>query len=427
MKNYISQIKKLGKEGFFHILLGGSLTKIIAFMSSILIVRLLSKDEYAYLAYADNIYSYVLLLCGLGCSSAILKYCISENQNKNFAYFKFAIKFGTISQIVIMIIIVAIITNVDIAFPEAKGYIYSLLFFPFLYFWIGAIQSYMRSLFKNKEFAYSGIIQSGVVLVCSVIFVLIWGSYGVVCARYIALIVVAVYGIKIIQKELRIQDRNAIHLEKSEKKAFIGLGLALLFANLFSMIMPNNESFLINNILQQAHITAEYKVASLIPTQLPFFTSAIVTYYFPVFAKMENSSLIWEKMKRVGFLTGGLILGVTLIGILVSPIIIKIFYGEQYNNIFTLMTFLWIINAINAGFRMLPMNILPAIGYAKFNLVVAFVSCIIHFGIDYFLITYLGIRGAVIAGGFVYFFSGIAYWGYLRYKLCSSTTRNVFH
>ncbi len=417
MKSYISSIKKLGKEGFFHILLGGSLTKIIAFMSSILIVRLLSKDEYAYLAYADNIYSYVLLICGLGCSSAILKYCISENQNKNFAYFKFAIKFGTISQVMIMVIIGIIISNVNIAFSESKKYIYSLLFYPFLYFWIGAIQSYMRSLFKNKEFAYSGIIQSCVVLGCSVVFVLACGGYGVVGARYIALIVVAIYGITVIKREIGRQDQNVVCLEKSEKKAFVGLGLALLFANLFSMIMPNNESFLINNILRQANITAEYKVASLIPTQLPFFTSAIVTYYFPIFAKMKNNSMIWEKIKRVGLLTGGLILGVTLVGIVVSPIIIKIFYGEQYNNIFTLMTFLWIINAINAGFRMLPMNILPAIGYAKFNVVVAFISCIIHFIIDYFLITYFGIKGAVIAGGIVYFCSGVAYWRYLKYKL----------
>ena len=68
---------------------------------------------------------------------------------------------------------------------------------------------------------------------------------------------------------------------------------------------------------------------------------------------------------------------------------------------------------------MLPMNILPAIGYAQFNVVVAVASCIIHFIIDYFLITYFGIKGAVIAGGVVYFCSGIAYWSYLKFKLHS--------
>lgn len=420
MERYISYIKKLMRGGFFHILVGGSLTKIIAFTSSILIVRFLSKNEYAYLAYADNIYSYILLVCGLGCSSAILKFCVSEDVQKNFAYFRYAIKFGTMAQVLIMTITIIIIEHVEIAFPESKKYIYSLLFYPFLYFWVGTIQSYMRSIFKNKEFAYSGIIQSCIVLGCSVIFVLIWDGYGVVGARYVALIIVSIYGLRVIIKEIGIIDKKNICLSKSEKKEFIRLGLALLFANLFSMIMPNNESFLINNILQNANITAEYKVASLIPTQLPFFTSAIVTYYFPIFAKMENNRLIWEKVKRVGYLTGGIILGVTLVGIFVSPVIIRIFYGEQYSNIFVLMTFLWIINAINAGFRMLPMNILPAIGHAKFNVLVAFVSCIIHFIIDYFLITYFGIKGAVFAGGIVYFSSGVAYWIYLKRTLnCS--------
>ena len=40
-----SKMKELKTKGFFHILLGGSLTKIIAFLSSILIVRFISKNE----------------------------------------------------------------------------------------------------------------------------------------------------------------------------------------------------------------------------------------------------------------------------------------------------------------------------------------------------------------------------------------------
>lgn len=415
MKRFIIYLKKLGKEGFFHIFFGGSLTKIIAFMSSILVIRLVPKDEYAFLAYADNIYSYILLICGLGCSSAVLKFCISDNQERNKAFFLYAIKFGTLSQLVIMIILFLIISNVEVAFPEAKKYIYSLLFYPFLYFWIGTIQSYMRSLFRNKEFAYSGIIQSGIALLGSLGFVLIWGAYGVVGARYLSFIVVIIYGIRVVKKQI-INTEKVYILESHEKKQFVYLGLALLIANLFSMILPINESFLINNIIRDSQVTAEYKVASLIPSQLPFFTSAIVTYYFPIFAKIEDRHEVWEKMKTVGVLTCAVIFGITLIGIFISPIIIKVFYGSQYDNIFWLMTLLWIMNAINAGFRMLPMNILPAIGYAKFNVWVAFISCIVHFIIDYYCILHFGIRGAVIAGGIIYFCSGIAYWLYLRKK-----------
>ena len=411
----VGYLKTLGKEGFFHILLGGSLTKIIAFMSSILVVRLLPKNEYGFLAYADNMYAYVLLICGLGCSSAILKFCISDNIEKNKAFFVYALKFGTASQVIITVILFAVVCNIELAFQEAEPYIYALVFYPFLYFWVGAVQSYMRALFKNKEFAYSGIIQSCIVLVGSVGFVLIWGAYGVVVARYLALIVILIYGIEVIKKYIA-KKENTFKLESEEKKEFIYLGLALLIANLFSMIMPINEAFLVNNIIRDAQITAEYKVACLIPSQLPFFTSAIVMYYFPIFAKIEDKYEVWKKMKNVGILTGVIILCITLAGIFLSPIIIKIFYGKQYANIFFLMTLLWLMNAINAGFRMLPMNILPAVGYAKFNVWVAFISCIVHFIIDYYCIISFGIKGAVVAGGLVYLGSGIAYWVYLRKK-----------
>lgn len=420
LKKCVDRIKGLWHGGFFHILMGGSLTKIIAFMSSIFIVRLLSKDEYAFLAYADNIYAYILLICGLGTSSAILKYCISDDTNMNQAYFRYAIKFGTIAQCVITIVLIIAVYFIEISFPESKKYIYLLAFYPFLYFWIGAIQSYMRSLFKNKEFAYSGIIQSLIVLCLSVAFVLLWGVYGIILARYIALIAVVIYGLRVIWKEVNKKiSGDSVKLTRNDKKTFLLFGGYLLFANVFSMIMPINEGFLVNNILETTHITAEYKVASLIPSQLPFFSTAIVTYYFPLFARIKEKNEIWKKMKKVGILTVVLISTITLIGIVVSPLIIKIFYGEQYNNVFILMTLLWIINAINAGFRMLPMNILPAIGYAKFNVIVAAVSCIIHFVFDYYLIQKFGINGAVFASGFVYCLSGIAYWAYLRYKICS--------
>ena len=85
------QIKSLFHNGFFHILLGGTLSKVIAFFSSIIIVRFVEKTEYAYLAYSDNIYSYVYLITGLGLDSAILKYCVSDNKEKNKSYFKFSL------------------------------------------------------------------------------------------------------------------------------------------------------------------------------------------------------------------------------------------------------------------------------------------------------------------------------------------------
>lgn len=421
MDNIIKKIKNLFDKGFFHILLGGSLTKIIAFMSSIAVVRLLTKEEYAFLAYTDNIYAYILLICGLGTSSAILKFCTSDNSKKDTAFLSYAFKFGTIFQICLTIMIPIALSFITVAFDETRTYISILIFYPLLYFWVGLLQSFMRTQYKNKQYAYAGILQSIVVLLFSVIFAALWGVSGIIGARYIALIIVLFYCYKVIRQDI---NKEKYLLSKDEKKSFISLAIALLIANVFSMIMPINENFLINNIIQSEEITANFKVASLIPSQLPFFTTAIITYYFPIFARMKNEEEIWKQSKNIGKVTLLIIGIISIVGIIISPLIIKIVYGNQYNGIDNLMTILWIINAINAGFRMLPMNILPAIGYAKFNMILSIVTCAFHFIMDYFFITHFGINGAVIAGGISYLVSGVAYWIYLKMK-CGG--KNVLH
>ena len=69
------KIVGLLRGGFFHIFIGNTLVKMIAFISSIVIVRLVSKNDYAYLTYADNLYNYAISFAGLGMASSILKYC----------------------------------------------------------------------------------------------------------------------------------------------------------------------------------------------------------------------------------------------------------------------------------------------------------------------------------------------------------------
>ncbi len=180
--------------------------------------------------------------------------------------------------------------------------------------------------------------------------------------------------------------------------------------------MPVNESFLVNNLIRDTTVSANFKVANLIPQQITFVTSSIVIYYFPLFAQMKDRKEIWEKSRQAGLLTLFVISGICMIGIVVSPVFIRIVYGNQYGDITGIMVLLWIAHSMNAGIRMFPMNILPALGYTKFNLLMSVSACLIHFAIDYFCIKRWGISGAALAGILVYSMTGICYWLYLRDK-----------
>ena len=100
-----SRVKSLLTSGLSYILLGNFLSKFVALLSSVLIVRLVDKTEYAYLSYADNLYNYIGLFTGLGLASALLVTCTPDVSlgkqraylNKALPIFCLAVRCGHIS------------------------------------------------------------------------------------------------------------------------------------------------------------------------------------------------------------------------------------------------------------------------------------------------------------------------------------------
>ncbi len=194
------------------------------------------------------------------------------------------------------------------------------------------------------------------------------------------------------------------------------MSISLTMSNLFSLIMPINEMTLVNELLRSETITANYKIAIMIPGQLSFVTQSIIVYYFTIVAKTENKKEVWGLSKKVGMVTAGVITIISILGIMFTPVIIRLVYGSRYEEAVALSSVFWIVNALNAAIRMIPMNFLPAIGIAKFNAVMAAISCGCHIVLTYMAIMKFGIWGAGMATGIVYIGSGIAYWLYFRKK-----------
>ena len=404
-------MKELYKGGFFHIILGGMLSKMIAFISSIVIVRLVDKEAYAALAYADNIYSYITLVAGLGMASAVLKFAIGEKE-KNYVFYRFSFLWGSLFQIVLLIAVCIVIGFTNIPFQGTKALLYLLIPYGLLYYWGSLIQSFFRTEFQNERYAKFSFLQVFLTFVLSIIGVLNIGIAGVPLARAGALIAaILLYGKNFFS--VLVRKISNIKLTNIEKKSFLIMAFSLLISNVFSMIMPLNESFLVNNLIADEVITANYKVANLIPSQLAFVTSSIVIYYFPIIAKESDRAAVWKKAVSIGKWVGALIGVISIVGIVITPIILQIVYGDQYSDARLISRMLWIAYGLNAGFRMFPMNVLPAIGCTKYNVIISGASCVVHFILDYIFIQNWGIYGVVYATGLVYLGTGFLYWYYL--------------
>lgn len=411
-----NEVSKLNKKGFFDILFGGTASKMVAFLSSIVIVRLVSKNDYAILGYADNIYSYIVLFSGIGMASAVLKYCVQKDEAKNKAYYNFALKWGTIFQIAILAVVILITSFVELPFEGTRTILLSLLPYGFLYYWVQLFQSFLRSRFENRKYAISSFIQVALTFGLSVIAVTTVGIIGVPIARAIAMIASIIIFIPVVARYYTEQKEEAI-LSSVEVKAFMALAFSMLISNVFSMIMPNNEMFLVNNILKSETISANYKVATLIPSQLPFVTSTLVVYFFPIIAQKKCNLETWKYSTKIGFYTLIINFAITVLGCIFTPLIIRIAYGNTYSDITGLSVLIWWSFFVNAGFRMLPMNILPALGFVKFNVIVAAASAIVLFAFDYITLKTVGLYGAVVSRLIVNFISGLIYWVYLYKKM----------
>lgn len=423
MINMKDKMLSLKNNGFFHILIGNTLTKMLAFLSSVVIVRLVSKESFAHLAFTDNIYMYISIFAGIGMANALLKFipnATSTSEEK--AYLIFSIKWGTMFQIIIAFLVLIYSKVFTFPFDNVDALIQLMIFYPIFIHIFSSITNYFRAKIMNKRFLLISVSQAFLILISSFIFVKAYGVIGVIYARYLSIIFILIICVFLIKNLLFNKDLSSFRLNKLEKKSFILISISMLLANFFSMIIPLNEMSLVSSILNDEIIVANYKVAVLIPSQLTFITSSVVVYFFPIMVKMKKNSDIWKFSKSIAFYTFLLILAITLFGIAFTPLIIKILYGQDYLDALPLFYIFWAVYFLNSGFRMIALNILPAIGAVRFNAIISIVSSILHFVISLVLISKFGIYGTAIGTAIVYIISGVIFWVYI-YKFLHKERR----
>lgn len=412
MNELLPKIKQLVKGGFLHILTGNFLCRAISMISSIVVARIVDKTEYAYISYADNIYTYVGLVTGLGMSAALLKFCSLRNtEAKNRGYLQYAAVKGSGVQLLISLVVCVACMFIDIPFPNARKYIWALALYQPLYFVYDSFSAYIRVKRENRRYASAGIIMSSVLCVFSIVLLILVGTMGLIYARYIAVTIVLLYFWVYVRKCFTGVEYEPI--SKEEKKALLSMGLSLMAARMFSEMMPANETFLVNAIIKDEVITANFRIAGVFPQLLLLVASAVSLYFFPIVADMTDWSKIRKRMIQLGMFNFGFVLFAALVGALLTPLAIKILYGQKYADAIPMTYMLWIMNAMNGCIRMFPMNMLPALGKTKFNMYMAAGSCVVQTIMDYFFISKLGVYGIAWGTTVVYALSGGAYWWYL--------------
>lgn len=401
------------RTGFFHIFGSSVINKIIAFMSSIVLVRILTKQEYGVFTYAWNIYSIVLLFNGMGTDSGVLQLASEKNEDTNFAdrTSNYGTRFGIRFNVILMIVLLSIGLFVPLKIEGAGRLLCFLCLMPIPQLLYQMTTIYMRSQKQNREFARLTVFNTALLFISSA--TMAWGfrEIGLIMGYYIAyftsyIVGYVVYHISILN--------HSQHFGKKDRYDLLKISFISMLNNGLSQAMYLLDIFMLGIANPQEIMLASYKVATMIPTALTFIPTALITYLYPYFAEHRNNGT-WclQAYKKVLLGLSGTNFIIAIVLFLEAPLIIQLFFGAQYLDAVPVFRILSLNYFISGTFRIISGNLLVTQRKLTFNFFVAVVSSIANVIADYLFIQWWGSLGAAMATVLVVVISSILSTGYL--------------
>lgn len=408
--NFTNRIKHLYDTGALHVTIGSFVTKFVAFFGSIFVVRLLSKEQYGLLGYVENIYGYALVVAGFGLSYSILRYVIIAQENKRRKVFQYVVN----RSLVINFVIAAIIVVANFFVPYPEGFKESVYFVPLIAILVPVQDLFndglftLRASFRNKEFAYWSTGVSFLLIVGRIIGAKVGSVGGVLWSRviinFVASVTLILYCLRLLPPR-----NNNIKLNHKETTEINKYAIQYMITNGLWAVFMLNDLFILGNMISDAALIADYKVAYVLPGNLMIFSNAIGIYVGPYFTKNEmDFSWVRRNFKKV-FIISFIVVFTVAVGIsfLARPLII-LMYGENYLNVVPLMRVLLLAAILNSGLRYTTANTLAAMGQVKYNMIISAIGMALQIVLDILLIKHFKAMGVAISSCIVYAFMAIS-------------------
>ncbi len=412
----IEKIKRLLKTGFFHIFGSRVLNKIITFLSSAVLVRILTKGEYGIFTYAWNIYSIVLLASGFGMEYGTLHLCSEfyQDEKKSNAIGNFATKFGLSFDLLLAVILLLIGLFIPLPIEGAGLLLCLMCLLPLFNLLFNLTTVRLRALRRNQEFSTLSTVNTAAVFIISAVGAIFLREKGMVLGYYAAYFLSILVGFCFYR--VRLVNRNAIELDKKTKRDILSISAVSMCNNGLTHLMYLLDVFVLGIIVKEETVLASYKVATLIPSALAFIPVALCTYLYPYFTQHRNDGK-WclKRYKQVLLGLGGFNLALSLFLFLLAPWLVPLLFGNQYADAVLIFRLLSLNYFLSGTFRILAGNLLVAARRLKYNLLVALISGGVNVIADFLFIQWWGSVGAAIAAIMVVVVSGVMNTGYLIY------------
>jgi O-antigen/teichoic acid export membrane protein len=405
IKKALNTTAVLKKKGAFHIIVGSFLTKFVAFFGSILLVRVLNKEQFGLLSYIENIYNYVFLFAGIGLNYCILRYVVlAEEKSKKYTCYKYSVKTSFVFNLFLIIIVslgVLVFPHPD-EFQYAKVLILvSLLALPFHHLVVSNLYTY-RSMFSNNRFAISSFVVTSTLILCRYIGASFIGLSGVIISKILVYFSFAITLSYFTYKKYFLGIKTVV-LQKQEKKEMISYSLQYMITNGIWAIFMLNDIFLLGQFSGDPTILADYKVAYVLPGNMAIISTAIGVFIGPYFVKNENdNNWVRKNYYKVFLVTLSSIGFISFLLYLFAGPLVSLMYGNQYSNVVPLMRILILASFANCGLRFTTAHVLASLGYIKYNMIVSFLGVLVQIVMNIKFIPIYGAKAVAWTSFFVY-------------------------
>ena len=407
------KVQTLLKTGFFHVFGSNVINKIIGFMSSMVLVRILSKTEYGAFTYAWNIYCIIALFNGMGVESGTLQLASEHSGDKDYArqISDYGTRVGLVFNVGLSLATFGIGLFAPLTINGAKVLVCSMFAMPFFQFLYNMYSTYLRSQKMNKEYSQMSVTNTAILFIASALFAFLFREMGLIIGHYTAYIVACLMGAIYYRIHLLNRDRHDLG---EDKKILLKISLISMMNNGLSQLMYLIDVFVIGIVAPEETILASYKVATMIPTALAFIPTSLIVYVYPYFAEHKDDGK-WciNRYKQILFGLGGANALISAVLWLFAPLIVRILYGTQYLDSVPVFRVLALSYFFSGTFRTISGNLLVTQRKLRFNLFVAVISSAVNIVADYYFIQWWGSMGAAYATVLVIMITSIMSTAYL--------------
>lgn len=407
IKKIMCNIKSAFDTGFFHIMICNILNNLFAFISGILLVRIISKTEYGIYSYANNTISYFLIFSGLGMTSATFQLCCENHNKKSQAQsiFRYGFRWG---YIVNAILCTAAFLYSFFSNTSIKGtgpYLACMSLLPITNISLEYITIYFRSRLDNKRYSYILVINAALTCACSILGAILFGVYGIIFLGYLPPILCCIIAKLFMGYHISRKNKS---LAPKLKTTLWKMAITATGSNAVYNMMYLIDISVIGTFMKDERAVASYKIASTIPTAMNFIPYAAAIYFYPFFASHMNDidwtrQMVKKLVLGASLAFGGISLGMLLLADHIVPII----FGTQYTDAVPVFQVLCISFFFQATFRVIFGNLLTTQRKLTINLVSSILTGVVNILGDILLVRPFKAMGVALSTLVVMIFSGV--------------------